>query len=76
MAISVGAGVSIGGLVVGALDDFLGKLTGRCAGVAEGNENWQDKSAFWAVFSGGVCDCVGARELLTFTYFCYVEPLF
>lgn len=61
----VGAGIvsCAGGLVVIALDDFLGEFAGGFDCASGGTENEEYEGAFWAVFGGGVCDCVGAGEL-------------
>ena len=52
-----------GGLVVIALDDFLGEFARGRDCFAECTEKEGACGAFRAVFGGGVCDCVGAGEL-------------
>ena len=61
----VGAGIvsCAGGLVVIALDDFLGEFAGGFDCASRGTENEEYEGAFWAVSRCGVCDCVGAGEL-------------
>ena len=63
MATRVGAGVGTSELVVGAVDDFLGEFAGGYNRAARGDEDGEARGAFWAVFGGGVRDCVGAGEL-------------
>lgn len=63
MAAGVGVGVGASELVAGAVDDFLGESAGGCDCAAGGNEDREARGALWAVFGGGVCDCVGAGEL-------------
>ena len=63
MVTGVGVGASASGLVAGALDDIFGKFVRRCDSFAGGDEKEKSCGAFWTVFSGGVCDCVGVGEL-------------
>lgn len=61
----VGAGIvaCVGGLVVIVMDNFLGEFAGGFDRASGGVEDEKYEGAFWAVFGGSVCDCVGVGEL-------------